>query len=295
MESLSPLTPRQKPPENQAPKTLETLPPELLVEIFTHLHSFSDMVSWGKVCKKFRKIFLEARNWEHSESFEKLVHDSQNVTLKNQFWIVLSSFGHGSTLNFSRELATLFFNDANDDVLLSWMSSAGKRYKSFIDLLIPEKLNRKSIKSWAPFSNERQYAPEQIILPLRMLQNLDLSGTQDLNDEALIGIGNLKSLERLVMAAPITEKTLGLICSLPELKALSLDNCFKIKPGEFKALQALKKLTSFVLQRHRTVKNEDLQFLKELSSLESVQIVGCRGISSELKEQLGSKIRVDIS
>ncbi len=270
---------------------LHNLPTDLLITIFSRLKTFDEMITWGSTCRKFRQIFHHAKNWEHAIPFEKMLHQRGEFKDWRKFQDIL--FGHinEKTLgienekeeHFSRELATLFFNHADEDILDLFIVNLARKKTTFIkflDLLIPEKLERTTFKTWAKYIPEIEYHPLKLLPFIKGLKHLKIM-TQNVNDENLKILAQLPELETLfICECDMTEATLQIICGLKNLKSLELGNPLKVPLEKFSLLET-SQIEYFTLARHFKIKDEHLKFLENMPALKVFQALNSRLLSKE--------------
>lgn len=263
------------------------LPADALRLIFQKFSNLKDIVTWGSLCQRTRTIFLNAFNWQQTELFKLLIRDPTQEDLQQKFMQALVVFGAlPKTGAFARELASLFFNQASDQVLAQFFSGENaENNEAFLRLLIPENLNRTSLMLWPNYFEHRKIFPIDIYL--NNIEELDTRHSNPLKDEDVIHLlQNKKKLKSLMLKEPPSGKFIKpLEASKENLRVLHIEETFKLDTADFARFAAFTNLRHLKLTKGK-LKDEDCDFLKAMSHLETLDLSFCKEIEGSFLKDL---------
>jgi len=121
------------------------------------------------------------------------------------------------------------------------------------------------------------------LLRLQTLENVDLTGSNHVNDSTLSVLGQVPSIRSLILTkcAKVTSNGLKHLLNLTKLSFVSLAGCFRVDDRGLEYLSEIPSLTSLILSQCIGVTDAGISQFRKLQKLKNLDLFGCREIRGE--------------
>lgn len=121
------------------------------------------------------------------------------------------------------------------------------------------------------------------LLRLQTLENVDLTGSNHVNDSTLSVLGQVTSIRSLILNKCSRVSSIGLkhLLKLAKLSFVSLAGCFRVDDRGLEYLSEIPSLTSLILSQCIGLTDAGISQFRKLQKLKNLDLFGCREIRGE--------------